>query len=137
MSIEKFSLTRISGVLTLFLLFSACDRDIPIHDTEECISGVIVGEKCGVLGFKPDKKGALGARVWEKKINDQQDLIRIENVIGVIGLPIEYKENERFFLKLRKATEEEQLSIACYLDLPGPPTLIYIVINQNSFNCPN
>lgn len=123
--------------LTFSLPFSACERDNSIHATEECISGIIVGEKCGVLGFKPEKEGALGARVWEKKGNDQGDLVRIENVIGIIGFPVEYKENERFFLKLRKATEEEQHSIACYQDMPGPPQPMYVVIHQNSSSCPD
>lgn len=133
--IRKFLFTYISGILTFLLLFSACDDDMAVHDTEECISGIIVGGKCGVLAFKPDKKGALGARVWEKKSNDS--LIQIENVIGIIGLPAEYTENERFFLKLRKATEEEQHSIACYTDLPGPPQPMYVVIHHNSSNCPD
>lgn len=134
---KKFSLPNIIGTFALFLLFSACNDNIIVRDTEECISGIMVGEKCGVIGFKPDKKKALGAQVWEKETIGQQENIRIDNVIGIIGLPAGFKENERIFLKLRKATEEEQLSLDCYLSLPGPPKPMYVVINQNSLNCPN
>lgn len=136
-AIKVFSLTYIIMILTFSMLFLACDDDVYFHDSEDCISGIIVGEKCGVIAFRPDKKDALSAQMWEKEVSGKQNSIKIENVIGIIGLTIEYKENQQIFLKLRKATEEEQLSLACYQDLPGPPRPMYVVIDQSLYNCPN
>lgn len=134
---EKSILSYLSGVMSILLLLPACGNDVSTLATEECVSGIIVGEKCGVVAFKPVIKGALGAQLWEKETIDQQHLIRIENVIGIIGLTNEFKENDQAYLKLRKATEEEELSLACYQDLPGPPKPMYVVIKYNSSSCPD
>lgn len=105
----------------------------------DCVSGVIVGQKCSDYALKLDKKGALGAADWQKKINKangETEYISYENVIGLLNLPEEYRqEGLRLFVKLRSPTEEESV-VPCYLDMPNPPKPVYVVVAVDSVRCP-
>lgn len=105
----------------------------------DCVSGVIVGQKCNDYALKLDKKGVLGATDWQKKVvngNGETEYMDYENVIGLLNLPEAYRqEGVRLFVKLRNPTEEESI-VPCYLDMPNPPKPVYVVVAVDRVKCP-
>lgn len=126
-------------ILSLFILLisGGCKKESEI--TMDCLSGVIVGRKCNDYAFKLDKKGALGATDWQKKVDSgdgKTEYIDYKNVIGLLNLPEAYRqEGLRLFVKVRKPTEEESV-VPCYLDMPNPPKPVYVVVAVDAAKCP-
>ncbi len=127
----------------LFLIpciFTACSgSEVNAEDSIECVSGVIVGQKCEDYALKVDKKGQLGAKDWEKRTDKPgggSDYTTYSNVIGLLELPEAYRrEGLKVFVKLRKPTKEESI-VPCYTDMPNPPDPVYIVLIADSTSCP-
>lgn len=127
------SVILILGCFTSLLTSSCRDKKEVGLD---CVSGVIVGQKCNAYAFKLDKKGALGATDWQKKINGQTEYEDYKNVIGLLDLPEAYRqEGLRLFVKLRNPTEEESV-LPCYADMPNPPKPVYVVLAVDNVKCP-
>jgi hypothetical protein len=130
-------------LLLLFLLscfITACsESDVSAEDSIECVSGVIVGQKCKNYALRVDKKGQLGAKDWVKRTDKPgggSDYTTYDNVIGLVELPDAYRrEGLKVFVKLRKPTEEESI-VPCYTDMPNPPDPVYIVLVADSTSCP-
>ncbi len=121
------------------LLVSGCTGNDPgATDSLECVSGLIVGNKCGVYALKLDKRHTIPSRTWPKPVNEDGQKVYqdIDNVIGLSNLPEDLQQDGiRVFVRLRKATEEESV-IPCYTDMPPPPAPVYIVLAANNSKCP-
>lgn len=121
-------------------LFTACSSsEVNAEDSLECVSGVIVGQKCEDYALRVDQKGQLGAKDWVKRTDKPgggSDYATYDNVIGLLELPEAYRrEGLKVFVKLRKPTEEENI-VPCYTDMPNPPDPVYIVLVADSTSCP-
>lgn len=54
------------------LLLSGCRSSDPgATDSLECVSGVIVGDKCGVFALKLDKRHTLPGKTWPKPVDKE------------------------------------------------------------------
>ncbi len=121
-------------------LFTACSSsEVNAEDSIECVSGLIVGQKCKDYALRVDQKGQLGAKDWVKrteKPDGEVDYTTYSNVIGLLELPEAYRrEGLRLFVKLRKPTKEESI-VPCYTAMPNPPDPVYIVLVADSTSCP-
>ncbi|ODS84824.1 MAG: hypothetical protein ABS46_02495 [Cytophagaceae bacterium SCN 52-12] len=119
------------------LLVSGCS-DPGATDSLECVSGLIVGNKCGVYALKLDKRHNIPDKTWQKPLNKDGKKVYedIDNVIGLSNLPEDLqRDGIRVFVRLRKATEEESV-IPCYTDMPPPPAPVYMVLAADDAKCP-
>ena len=115
--------------LAIILLALSCEDD----EKATCVSGLIVGEKCGVVALQLDKN-SYGAKTWGKKDN-HGDVTEYENVIGLLNLNSDLNQiGNRIWVMLRKPTIQEN-EISCYLDLPGPPEPNYFILAASDSKC--
>lgn len=121
------------------LLISGCSGNGPgAKGSLECVSGLIVGNKCGAFALKLDKRHTIPSGTWQKPVyKDGQKVYQdIDNIIGLSNLPEDLQQDGiRVFVRLRKATEEESV-IPCYTDMPPPPAPVYIVLAADNLECP-
>ena len=134
----KTPILLLLSFISLLLLSGCRSNDPGATDSLECVSGVIVGDKCGVFALKLDKRHTLPGKTWPKPVDKegQRVLQDIDNVIGLSNLPVNLqKDGIRVFVRLRKATDEERV-IPCYTDMPPPPAPVYIVLAADDSGCP-
>jgi hypothetical protein len=110
------------------LLCVGCEDDQ--SSGRDCIQGTIVGQKCGVFALQVSE-WVMGAREW---LGDGA-AESFSNVIGLVDLPPEYRvEGKILFVSLREPTNEES-TVPCYHDLPGPPEPLYVVLHVSESSC--
>jgi len=120
------------SISTLIFAFS-CENDVT--SSQQCISGKIVGQKCDIYALQLNQN-ILGATEWTKKNLVTGEIeTTYSNVIGLLNLPEENKENDQIiFVTLREPTTEEK-NISCYADMPPPPSPFYMVISASKTKC--
>jgi hypothetical protein len=121
--------------LSIGLFAFSCERDGVSN--EKCVSGKIVGQKCDVYALQLDQK-ILGSTEWSKKnLTTGEIEATYSNVIGLINLPQEYRQDGNIlFVTLREPTEEES-NVPCYADMPNPPSPYYVIISVSETKCNN
>ncbi|MBX2916695.1 MAG: hypothetical protein KF856_15605 [Cyclobacteriaceae bacterium] len=120
-------------VLVILTLGFGCGSDgAPDHP---CISGKIVGQKCGIYALQLNE-AKLNATQWSKKNLITGEIEGVySNVIGLINLPEENRvEGQIVFVELREPTNEEK-TISCYADMPSIPSPLYIVLFASNSKC--
>lgn len=126
-SMRSISIT----VIALTLLAFRCDDQRGSRGL--CITGKIVGQKCGVYALQLDSD-TLGARDWERRMPEGENKT-YPRVVGLLGLPEEFTaEGQRIYVTLRKPTQEEA-SFFCTFDWPGPPEPHYFVVSATASPC--
>lgn len=119
--------------LSFFIFAFSCENDVTSN--QKCVSGKIVGQKCDIYALQLNQN-ILGATEWSKKNLVTGEIeATYSNVIGLLNLPEEYRENDlTIFVTLREPTTEEK-KISCYADMPPPPSPFYMVIYASKTKC--
>ncbi len=110
-----------------------CDRKVP-ETANQCITGIIVDDKCGVYALQVKENNTGYANDWEGRDSTGQ-LVRYANVVGLLNLPANYrKPGTKIHVRVRQATAKEQ-EVPCYLDYPGPPSPMVYVLTASDKEC--
>lgn len=131
---------RIWPYMFILLLLFSCEEN-PIEITLECVTGVVVGEKCGVVALQLDSQYNLGKTSWQKDTltmaGDEDSLVTKTNVIGLLDLPEAFaRENRRIYLLIRMPKNDENRNMTCYDTAPFAPAPRYMVAKADSVSCP-
>jgi len=122
-------------VFALTLL--GCVNEDPAESLD-CVTGIVVGEKCNVYALQLDKSHKIPSETWQKAIDNNGDMKYqpVDQVVGLLELPAAYqREGMKLFVSLRKATAQES-HVPCYTNLPEPPSPRYVVVAVDSLKCP-
>ncbi|MEC7754026.1 MAG: hypothetical protein VYB44_08350 [Bacteroidota bacterium] len=121
-----------SLILMQIFLFLGCGSEDP---SDQCIYGRIVGQKCEVYALQLDSN-SLGSTQW-KKMNQTTGEIEAtyENVIGLLDLPENFKEEGKLIYVTLRAPSGEEGNVPCYADMPGPPSPLFVVVSASESVC--